>query len=217
MKTHSDKEVAALFHEYNTSTKVQDVYEFLEEKGLIGEQFEVGKWYMGDDGLIFHITNITQFRNSFGGYGFGDNGNWFNDKSDTIGVDDEREATPQEVESALIKEAKKRGFKEGCVYDATKLGHIEQTNCSIQGNNFEWDENTLMIDRWEIFRDGKWAEIVEEKKEEKEVMLTKLEEAMSGLKENRTIIYCDSCDRILVERTTNVNEIVLNGETYIKK
>ena len=68
-------------------------------------------------------------------------------------------ATDKEVEEALIKEAKKRGFKEGVV--VVSKGY----NDTVFDGEFrfeEWHKNTLdSFNTGDIFKDGKWATIVE--------------------------------------------------------
>jgi hypothetical protein len=65
-------------------------------------------------------------------------------------------ATDKEVEEALIKEAKKRGFKEGvrfkCLYNHDYKGKCIPLFCS---DGYLWLEGGC------VFKDGKWATIVE--------------------------------------------------------
>ena len=59
-----------------------------------------------DDFLAYYKNNIRQ-------YGINSNGHWFdNCLAHCLGSNDEP-ATDEEVEQALIKEANRRGFKEG--------------------------------------------------------------------------------------------------------
>lgn len=74
----------------------------------------------------------------------------------------ERKATEEEVKSALVEEAKRRGFKKGvrfdcagnqaknCILNSEKWQYMEFANClSTFGSQF-------------IFNKGKWAEIIRE-------------------------------------------------------
>jgi len=125
------------------------------------EEFEVGEWYIGEDGLVFFITEPTNFTDSFKGYGFGDNGKWFD--SGTIGVSNERKATPQEVEEALIKEAKKRGFKEGVRVIKPMFGEDVLKSDFWEYSNDEC-KCSLMLGGSFIFLNGVWATIIDEPK-----------------------------------------------------
>jgi len=74
-------------------------------------------------------------------------------------------ATPEEVKTALVNEAKKRGFKEG-VRVKSFLGRNIGTTKNGYGRNevsdesFEFSSNMLFIGHLCIFKDGKWAEIL---------------------------------------------------------
>jgi hypothetical protein len=74
----------------------------------------------------------------------------------------ERKATEIEVEQALIKEAKKKGFKEGVKFNsAWRSGAI----CYFNGMHYEAKNNSLSSGCSYndcIFQSGKWAEIVKE-------------------------------------------------------
>ena len=80
-------------------------------------------------------------------------------------------ATEEEVSEALINEAKKRGYKEGV---RCQFGLIKEIR-TIETNDFEFklEYNTLCIKRKSgnadiIFKNGKWAEIIEELEPTKE-------------------------------------------------
>lgn len=80
----------------------------------------------------------------------------------------------KEVKQALIKEAEKRGFKKGVRYNAEYLGYDGQDKLLITSNDFKLTYNTLLIDNYEIFKNGIWAEIIETiTKEEAEKQLGK--------------------------------------------
>ena len=70
-------------------------------------------------------------------------------------------ATDQEVEEALIKEAKKRGFEEGVTVIKPMFGE-----CVLEGDVFEFscdfdDDTCLMLGGDFIFLNGNWATILE--------------------------------------------------------
>jgi len=65
-------------------------------------------------------------------------------------------ATDKEVEQALIKEAKKRGFKKG-VYSKCLWNKITK---KLEQGGFHNDRNELWFCGAHIFDNGKWAEII---------------------------------------------------------
>ena len=73
-------------------------------------------------------------------------------------------ATDKEVEQALIKEAKKRGFKEGVVANQKPAYNGHGGTFNINKSNFEYSHFTqnLTIDGFGIYNYGKWAEIIKE-------------------------------------------------------
>jgi hypothetical protein len=70
------------------------------------------------------------------------------------------EATKKEVEEALIAEAKRRGFKEGVTvaWDGTVIINNlkESFTMSVDGGRLKENNSN-----WNIFKNGKWAEIIE--------------------------------------------------------
>jgi len=111
----------------------------------------IGKWYKAPYGSLICFTG--DLRKS---YGISNFGNWFNDDW-VLNQSELIEATPQEVESALICEATKR-YANGVIiqslydYEAKKIG-----NC-IQYYN---ETNCLWSNGVKLFDNGKWAEIIE--------------------------------------------------------
>jgi len=81
-----------------------------------------------------------------------------------------RIATTPEIESALIKEAERRGFKIGTKYISARTGGeatIKQLP-KYYDNSYGIDKD-MLTDGWGgcIYYQGKWAEIIEPEKEEK--------------------------------------------------
>ena len=60
------------------------------------------------------------------------------------------------TEKILIKEAKKRGFKEG-VYYKVDNGTDYRNRCNKE---FNYDRNRLFSNGWALFSEGSWAEII---------------------------------------------------------
>ena len=105
-------------------------------------------------------------------YGIDYAGNWFSEETGWtyIGVDCDfdRPATHEEIESALKKEAIKRGFVEG-VEIKELLGHNEGSfniNPKIaMTSKIEYFAERVFIGDLLIFIEGKWAEIIDQPKE----------------------------------------------------
>ena len=97
-------------------------------------------------------------------YGFDSNGEYKENNSGCKYDITDVPATEEEVKQALIKEAIKRGFKEGARFTHNEDVHaiLKGDVSEIHSDFFEIKNNTFMIDGWEIFNDGKWAEIIEE-------------------------------------------------------
>lgn len=134
-------------------------------------KFEVGKWYLDKEKPLY-IVNYSGDR--YKNYGFGTNGMW----SMALNMpesDDHRlrPATDQEVETALIAEAKRRGIVSGA--NVVPLWKSSFESWDITGNNsvFKQSElstytdgdisknNLLYVGGSPVFWDGKWATIIE--------------------------------------------------------
>tara|TARA_R110001632_G_scaffold34101_1_gene87145 strand:+ start:2091 stop:2633 length:543 start_codon:yes stop_codon:yes gene_type:complete len=160
---YTKEEVVELFNEFdkelpNTSKYKFITNNFLKEKGLIKEEFEVGKWYKSKNHNITacYVDEHNNYGVSFGVWKDAMILNYF--EAWTL-------ATDKEVETALIKEAKKRGFKEGVKYNCNNvMGRKDEVLCGKV--IFDYDYNGLFCSSngW-IFEDGKWATIIEEPKE----------------------------------------------------
>lgn len=144
----------------------------------VSEELEVGKWYFienKDCGTI--KTDALIYIQDFKGddnknYGFNSHGEW----TDMFWADDLKnmgrivEATPQEVEKALIEEAKRRGFVNGGVGNNSNIHDKKLENCELLFNKqYEFDEEDnllrVILDdyaTWTVFKDGKWATIIEQ-------------------------------------------------------
>ena len=86
-------------------------------KEIIPEAFkkelEIGKWYKYKLALFYVTNKKSNNANYYNVFGFDVDGNWMTDNAATSFNENYIEATPEEVEAALINEAKKRGYKEG--------------------------------------------------------------------------------------------------------
>jgi hypothetical protein len=120
----------------------------------------VGKWYKYHDN---YQESLMVWNNSEDTYGF-----WGNEYRDDLSFHisyDKIPATDKEVEEALIKEAKKRGFKEGVRVDKllyTNIGSLNGDSKTCENKEFKLSFGHLFIGNLLIFHNtGKWAEIVE--------------------------------------------------------
>lgn len=120
--------------------------------------------------------NYYDFENKIR-YGFDQYGNWMNPHSFDYymhlinkDIDGGISATESEVFEALKKEAIKRGFKEGCVANNSKVhGCIYENNKLDSGYSFHFIDGGLYYgnlefndSQWCIFKNGKWAEIIKD-------------------------------------------------------
>ena len=154
----------------NLKTKIEN------EVPEIKPNLEVGKWYKNNEypNLVYleKHTKERDLTNEFGtfaiGYGFtfNDFPEWSNELI-FANVRNFTLATPEEVETALINEAKKRGFTFGKYFkelqDKGNGGLIEKSGRC--GKWFEFKDNKLFVigyGRWKIFDNGTWATIITE-------------------------------------------------------
>lgn len=131
-------------------------------------KLEVGKWYLysGHSRInipLMLITSIGHTNFTFKGFDF--KGFWTDSDFypiNEINTNGYKEATPQEVEEALIKEAKRRGLLHGVRFVSP---NGEDWGFKVNSNDFHFDEvnNTLSFTQdlggtVFLFIDGHWAE-----------------------------------------------------------
>ena len=131
---------------------------------------EVNKWYKDNNSkLLYFILEIKDVKN-INAYGFDARGNYCESKSDyEWGTPDSyTEANNKEVETALINEAKKRGFLKGIYFDNSILkdedfGHGNQIKKEVHfsecDNGTIWCHSEIGYNR-QLFRNGIWATII---------------------------------------------------------
>jgi len=172
--SYSKEEVVELFHEFyddwinNGATLSNRGYQkWLKEKGIIEPELEVGKWYKSGKRLVCY-SGTYEKKDMMCGYGFGIGGRWRSGKTTTYGHSSAfREATHEEVEEALIAEAKRRGFKKGCSFVPLNNDLLIREYESPTSNSFVYFDCSIgltMSDDYSnvsIFNNGKWAEIIE--------------------------------------------------------
>jgi hypothetical protein len=122
------------------------------------DDLEVGKWYK--ENCSKRMVCINESIGVINGYGFGSRG-WVSDVSMCYGYcEGWTLMTDKEVEQALIKEAKKRGFKKGVIVRWEGFNDADFDGIfrfQLVGKNI-LDGLGLGY----IFNNGKWAEIVKE-------------------------------------------------------
>jgi hypothetical protein len=135
-------------------------------------ELEVGKWYKKKDfgKLMFCFSGEFSNANRHPNYGFSYDGEF----SKIIGCFEKElldyiPATKEEVETALINEAKRRGFKEGVVIKellSSNIGSLNSENPKkLETNKLTINNNLQFVycNNLVIFRNGTWAEIIQPK------------------------------------------------------
>ena len=131
------------------------------------KDLEVGKWYKRPhNSALFYVTEILNIdSNHCKVFGFDNWGDWMPENAKTF-PDNDFEATPKQVETALINQANKKGYKKGikCSFGmANEKRRLETDDFMLS------TDNELCVKRFNsqysdiIFKDGKWAEIIPEK------------------------------------------------------
>lgn len=134
--------------------------EFFEQEK---PKFEIGKWYK----YSFYTTLIC-YQGDNMGYGFDCQGNWCNLGGSWSFKDEPEMWAPvdwQIVKEALMAEAKKRGFKEGVLFEGVCADKPYRVKGVIK---YGWRENeNLYFSDCDglIYSDGMWAKIVPEVRE----------------------------------------------------
>ena len=139
-------------------------------------EFKVGTVYKIDKN-IFYCTEINELGVLYG-YGLFDAkwGERFNDGSDICACNEVAaknrlvEASTQEWESALINEAKKRGFINGVTilrgdwYSGFTTPKATIKRGYYSTNGFEFSNDTLFLYGYVLFEKGNWAQILPQEK-----------------------------------------------------
>lgn len=126
-------------------------------------ELQVGKWYKYSDSPIHLLFATRVLEKSIEGYGV-DRFGW-RTKGTAWVSKDLVEATFEEVGSILIKEARRRGYKNGVTCAFGSEGEFER---KLTGDDFVWDGYKLCIKTSSpaisdvIFLNGVWAPILVE-------------------------------------------------------
>lgn len=164
LKDQLAKRVEGYSHTF-TIPKTPETFEGLHIPHVCEEpKLEVGKWY-----IIKRIEYDSKYvpaliylkDKSISNYGFNHAGDWTVSYGDTGSWDNTEDiytpATDKEISEALIKEAKKRGFKEGIKYLSPNKSFERVIKLPLKCDTdsvYDRDSNV-------IFLEGKWATIVE--------------------------------------------------------
>ncbi len=132
--------------------KVREWYPDCFKKELI-----VGRWYKNSIDSLLYCKNIEE-DGCISGYGFNQFGQWVDDYAI---IPEYTEATPKEVEDALIKEAKRRypiGTHIKCLHNG--FGIIK-----ISSNiDYYFESNDMYYAGCQIFKQGIWCDTMPKKK-----------------------------------------------------
>lgn len=145
-------------------TKIKEMF-----PQVFGEIIQKGKWYKTKaTGSLFFVEKILT--DYFIGYGFNSKPEWTNSTKWYEFIDVKMEnlhaipATYEEVESALIAEAKKRGFVAGAKYLSPNGGFkrtvVYPLVLTDDGKDLKCANHELLT------LNGKWAEIIKETPED---------------------------------------------------
>jgi len=180
--------------------------------------FEVGKWYANGDGFLCYTNKIV----CKSAYGFGINyaGIWFNNEAGeafNIKNTECRPATTKEVEDALIKEAVKRGFKEGVKYQSLNNDGKIRDKDGIVSHGFRYENNSLWCGWGFIFSNGQWAEIIKDETIKiggYEVKFNKKDDLVTGDFFTRPLGVCNVGDTIATWKDNNTS---IDGKIFTKE
>lgn len=139
------------------------------------KELELNKWYKGIfpyTGKAFAFFNSIDKNGNIKGYGIDCLGKWYDDRNSDLHygkldcINDWIEATPGEVETVLIAEAKKRGFIEGTKFKDARYGK-NVYEVKIDSIFRLYDDTIICIKdsgNGNVFYKGKWAEIIPQEK-----------------------------------------------------
>jgi hypothetical protein len=145
-------------------------------------ELEVGKWYCHDRSG----KGIVNYQGGSSGYGFSVLNNWrdlIHDRwSFETHAQEWRLATTEECESALIEEAKKRGYKNGLLIQDIYNGKSIEDLVNVSSDLFDYESIKAGVNQGKmalrdsdgsiIFYEGIWAKIIKTfSKEEAEKLL----------------------------------------------
>jgi hypothetical protein len=139
-------------------TKIENQFPELFSK----VKLELNKWYRFKSGTLGYFQGFgkASYGFHFDVWDYFEDHRWFCNKEEMHKID--RLATKEEVETALIAEAKKRGLdKQGI-----RIECLETLKVELSHNNnfacFNYNNNGIYYNGIKVYKNGKWAEIVSE-------------------------------------------------------
>jgi len=159
-------------------------------------KLEVGKWYKGnvDFNSLIYITEInndygTNKASQINYYGF--TFDKYSDSNTICNIDHEKSltlATEEEVKTALVNEAVKRGFELGKKVKWNFEGSEGYKCSNIAKDYFEYfvNKNKLELSCGIIFDNGKWGPLITEPTE-KELLGDKIKDLEKNLEEVKSL------------------------------
>jgi len=150
-------------HQSGDVSKLKEWY-----PSVFGEELEVGSWYYVDRKKEDEFKALVMFKGyGIETYGFSHYNIWTNIYGSHNTFKNERyiytKATHQEIETALINEAKKRGFKKGVIVERPD-SFINDGTVTILGGNFSLlNNNGLQLGGYAIMEHSTWAQIIKPK------------------------------------------------------
>jgi len=132
---------------------------------LFENKLEIGKWYKVKRNFINDKESIVYFQGiGKKTYGFGHNENWTDVYGDVDTFCNPKYtytlATPQEVETAFKYLMIKKGFTNGKKVKSLWKDNIGTLDFGFK-TEFKLDENEFWMGGYCLFKNGKWAEIIE--------------------------------------------------------
>lgn len=157
------------FKRYATPEEIAQMEGVREPEPRRKDSLQVGKWYNyawasdPDEILgIFFVEKIDDYK-VWVTYGISFLDGWLN-RDWYSSAHKWTEATPEQVETALIEEANKRGFINGVYIKSPWLNGVK--SALTIGSNYSYYNNELTVSggigRYTIFKDGIWATVIEQ-------------------------------------------------------
>lgn len=152
---HNHTKAIGAKKEFTLETDWNKALAFAKEQ-ISKPEFKEGDWVIDSMDRAFRLVETDEHKH----IGFLPNGNKYNEVKGYIRI-----ATKDEIESALIKEAESRGLLEA----RARIKPVDG------GNNIHWmydcedfhydiEDDILFVHNRELYKNGKWAEVVENTK-----------------------------------------------------
>lgn len=151
-------------------------------------KLEVGRWYKKPCGILFNFQGKYSYCSDSGSYGFGPSTKWYENIG--IGLDESDKyilATEEEVKTALVNEAVKRGFVKGITFKSVEPNQDGEQIIKIDSDIYYSNSGGyLYASCGYLFKDGKWATLITEPTE-KELLGDKIKDLEKNLEEVKSL------------------------------